>query len=222
MARVMCRIALAVVVVTWVSALAGCSGNTSDKKTVLWNGEDFTGWRRYVADPLVDVNDVWQIRTKLLYCSGQPEGYIRTEKEYKNYHLHVEWRWPKEPGNSGVFVHGRGSDKVWPACIECQLQAGNAGDFILMNGTGLTVKGIDRRDPSKQFVMIQKAPAFVEKAAGQWNTYDIYCKNGSIRCFVNGILQNEGARAKPNSGWIALQSEGSPVEFRNICLLPAE
>jgi hypothetical protein len=225
MARAMGRIALAVVVVTWVSALAGCSttaGTASDKKTVLWNGVDFTGWYRYVADPAADVNNVWRIRRDVLYCAGQPNGYIRTEKAYKNYHLHLEWRWPMEPANSGVLLHGRGRDQIWPACIQCQLKAGSAGDFVLMNGTGLTVDGVDRADPAKPSVVIEKTAAVAEKPVGQWNSYDIYCKNGSIRCFVNGILENEGTHATPNSGWIGLQSEGRPVEFRNIYLLPPE
>jgi hypothetical protein len=55
-----------------------------------------------------------------------------------------------------------------------------------------------------------------EKPAGQWNTYEIYCEKDTIRCSVNGVLQNEGTAATLTAGWICLQSEGSPIEFRNI------
>jgi hypothetical protein len=225
MVRATNKIVLAAVAATWALAMAGCISTlagpaSDDKKTVLWTSEDFTGWHRYVADPAVDVNNVWRIRRGVLYCAGQPNGYIRTEKEYRNYHLHLEWRWPMEPANSGVLLHGRGPDQIWPVCIQCQLKAGRAGDFILMNGAGLTVNGVDRRDPAKPSVIIEKSPAVAERPAGQWNSYDIYCKSGSIRCFVNGILQNEGTDATPSFGWIGLQSESGPIEFRNIYLLP--
>jgi hypothetical protein len=165
---------------------------------------------------------VWQVRDGILYCAGQPNGYIRTQDEYDNYHLHVEWRWPGRPTNSGVLLHAQGPDKVWPACIESQLKSGSAGDFVLIGGTGLTVDGTDRRNPERQFVVISKKGAMGEQPAGQWNTYDIHCDGDSIRCFVNGVLQNEGTKATVNSGWICLQSEGSPIEFRNIYLLPLD
>jgi hypothetical protein len=209
-----------------LAGLAGCQGGgesaSKGKKVVLWNGQDFSGWERVLVDPTVDVNDVWWVRGDAIYCKGQPNGYLRTASRHDNYRLHVEWRWPETPSNSGVLLHMNGPDKVWPECIECQLKAGNAGDFVLMNGTGLTVDGTDYQDASRQFVVIPKKAATSEKPAGQWNSYDIHCKGGSIRVYVNGVLQNEGAGASPMTGYIGLQSEGSPIEFRNIYLLPLD
>jgi hypothetical protein len=226
MRRTVSRMGFCVIVAMTLVGLVGCKGalksGSTGKKTVLWNGQDFTGWQRVVADPTVNVSDVWWVRGEEIYCKGQPNGYLRTDKRYNDYHLHVEWRWPETPGNSGVLLHMNGPDKVWPECIECQLKAGNAGDFVLMNGTGLTVDGADRKDPSKQFVLIAKKAASSEKPAGQWNSYDIHCKGGSIRCYVNGVLQNEGTNASPATGYIGLQSEGSPIEFRNIYILPLD
>ena len=169
-----------------------------------------------LADPVADVDDVWRIRGDILYCTGTPNGYIRTTDSHSNYHLHLEWRWPETPTNSGVLLHARGNDEVWPACIECQLKAGNAGDLVLINGTGIAVGGVDRTNSARQFVVIEKKLPTSEVPAGQWNSYDIYCQGDSIRCLVNGILQNEGTDASVTSGWICLQSEGSPIEFRNI------
>ena len=117
-----------------------------------------------------------------------------------------------------MFVYAGGSDRVWPVCIECQLKAGSAGDFVLMNGAALTVDGTERRNPAQQFVSIKKKNPSNEKPAGQWNSYDIECRDGSVRCLVNGVLQNEGTQADPSSGWICLQSEGGPIEFRNLYL----
>jgi len=215
-----------VVVAMSLMALSGChstsTGPSPKEKVALWNGTDFTGWHRYVADPTVDVNDVWRVRSHVIRCSGKPDGYMRTENTYENYRLHVEWRWPDQAANSGVLLHMTGPDKLWPTCVECQLKAGNAGDFILMNGAGLTADGIDRQDATKEFVAIPKKAPVSEKPAAQWNVCEVQCKRGTIRCFVNGVLQNEGTKAKPSSGWVGLQSEGGPIEFRNIYLLPAD
>jgi len=223
MVRTMGKIGLWIVVAI---ALAGCrswrQGSTSGGKVVLWNGEDFSGWERFIPDAGADVNDVWRARGEILYCTGKPNGYIRTENPHQNYHLHVEWRWPDVPTNSGVLLHAEGPDQVWPKCIECQLKAGSAGDFVLMGGAGLTVDGVDHQDATRRFVVIGKKLPTSEKPAGQWNTYDIYCQGGSIRCFVNDVLQNEGTNATSQSGWICFQSEGGPIEFRNIYLLPLE
>ena len=222
MVRTMSKAGLGMVVAVSLVALAGCQsaagGKSFGQKVVLWNGKDFTGWTRVVQDPGVDVNDVWRVRDGVLWCSGKPNGYMRTQKSYADYHLHVEWRWPETPANSGVFLYVGGSDRVWPVCIECQLKAGSAGDFVLMNGAALTVDGTPRRNPAQQFVSVKKKNPSSEKPAGQWNSYDIECRGGSVRCLVNGVLQNEGTNASPSSGWICLQSEGGPIEFRNLYL----
>lgn len=204
--------------------LAGCQGlrGGSSGKVMLWNGKDFTGWTRVVADPTADVNDIWQVQGKVIRCSGAVNGYMRTNQAYSNYRLHVEWRWPEDPANSGVLLHMGAPDRVWPSCIEMQLAANNAGDIVLMNGTGLTVDGVDRQNPNRQFVMIVKKNPTSEKPAGQWNSYDIHCEGDTIRCYVNGTLQNEGTGAIPSFGYIALQSEGGPIEFRNVYLVSLE
>jgi len=72
----------------------------------------------------------------------------------------------------------------------------------------------------KQFVVTPKKQQSSEKSAGQWNTYEIHCEKDTIRCYVNGVLQNEGTTATLTAGWICLQSEGSPIEFRNIYIEP--
>jgi hypothetical protein len=146
---------------------------------------------------------------------------MRTKAQYADYRLHLEWRWPGKPTNSGVLLHAQGPDQVWPKTIECQLKSGSAGDFVLINGPGITVDGKDMQDKEKQFVVAKKKELSSEKSAGQWNAYDIHCQGDTIRCYVNGMLQNEGRDATITSGWVCLQSEGSPIEFRNIYIEPA-
>jgi hypothetical protein len=204
------------------SMLASCQKGVfeTQQKVMLWNGKDFTGWKLYVADEDLDVYDIWSVRNGVIHCKGKPNGYMRTKDKYADYRLHLEWRWPDEPTNSGVLLHASSEDQVWPKCIECQLKSGNAGDLVLMGGTGITVDGKNLQNVEKQFVVVPKKKQSSEKPAGQWNTYEIYCEKDIIRCYVNGVLQNEGTAATVSTGWICLQSEGGPIEFRNIYIEP--
>jgi hypothetical protein len=144
---------------------------------------------------------------------------MRTKESYSNYRLHVEWRWPETGGNSGVFLHLKGPDQVWPTCIECQLHSGDAGDFVLIGPSRLTVKD-STYSVADRFQSIPKQQASSEKPIGEWNDYDIVASGDTIRCSVNGVLQNAGVKASQSDGPIALQSEGAPVEFRNVWIQP--
>ncbi len=196
---------------------AGCA-----QKTMLFNGRNFIGWKLHVDDKSVNVDDVWSVRGGLVHCVGRPNGYMRTLAEYSNYKLHVEWRWPEAPSNSGVLLHASGDDKVWPRCIEAQLKAGSAGDFVLIGHTGITANGKKYQDDEKMYISVAKRHDSTEKAPGEWNSYDICCQGDVIMLYVNGMLQNAGRKATDTEGWICLQSEGSPIEFRNIYIEPLE
>jgi hypothetical protein len=190
------------------------------EKTVLWNGRDFTGWQRFLPDASKDVNETWSVGDGVLRCTGSPTGYMRTDTAYADYHLHVEWRWPDKPGNSGVLIHMSGNDKVWPRSLECQLAAGNAGDFWVIEGVEFAehAKGGDRVKGRRTVKLNESS----EKPPGEWNQYDIVCKDDWVVVFVNGVLQNVATKCSDKSGRICLQSEGAPVEFRNLWLEPLE
>jgi len=185
-----------------------------DRKIMLFNGKNLDGWKPYLRGGQGDPKQTWSVRDGKIVCTGRPSGYIRTEADYADYRLHVEWRWPGKGGNSGVLVHMSGPDKVWPKSIECQLMSGSAGDFFVIGGTDFKEhkgqKG--RRTP--------KAAKSSEKPLGQWNSYDIVCKGGSILPYVNGVLQNTATEATVRCGKICLQSEGRPIEFRNVYVEP--
>ncbi len=100
--------------------------------------------------------------------------------------------------------------------------SGGRGDFVLINGTGITVDGKDWQNVKERYVGAPKKEPSSEKPAGQWNAYDIICKRDEIMLYVNGVLQNKGTEATETSGWICLQSEGSEIEFRNIYVKPID
>jgi len=225
MRRIVAKVLLTAAAVVVVSMVTGCQeqmAGSPKSRTTLFNGRDFAGWKLHVDDPNVNVDDIWSVRDGVVHCVGKPNGYMRTTKAYHDYKLHIEWRWAAEPTNSGVLLHAGGQDQVWPRCIEAQLKSGSAGDFVLIRYTGITVDGKEYGDPSKMFVSIPKKQASSEKPSGQWNSYDITCRGDEIRVYVNEVLQNEGVKATDRCGWICLQSEGSPIEFRNIYIEPLD
>ncbi|UCH63997.1 MAG: DUF1080 domain-containing protein [Fidelibacterota bacterium] len=188
----------------------GCT--PAGEQTLLFNGQDLSGWVFVLRDKDVDPMTVWSVRDGVIHCTGEPFGYMRTEADYADYKLHVEWRWPDEAGNSGVFLHMSLPDTVWPRSIECQLMSGNAGDFVTFQGVRFKELVEDR--------VLKKKTESSEKAPGQWNSYDITCHGDTIRVSVNGVLQNEATETTISSGKICLQSEGKPIEFRNIYVEP--
>jgi len=190
------------------------------EKMMLWNGKDFTGWRLYTRQPEHDVSKTWSVTNGLIRCEGMPAGYMRTEKDYADYLFHVEWRWPDKGGNNGVLVHMSGQDMVWPKSLECQLHSGNAGDFWVIDGieTAEHAKG-GKRVSGRRTVKLKDSS---EKPLGQWNAYHIICKDDWVVVLVNGILQNVATKCSASSGKICLQSEGTPIEYRNIYIEPLE
>ncbi len=181
----------------------------------LFNGKDFQGWTFFLADSMESADQVWSVENGVVHCKGVPNGYMRTTDSFSEYKLHVEWRWADKPTNSGVLLHCQGPDQVWPNCLECQLMAGNAGDFVFIGPNQLTVKD-STWSIEEGFAVIPKNHESNEKPAGEWNSYDIVVSAEKIQCSVNGVLQNSGTRPSLSSGFIGLQSEGSPIEFRNI------
>ena len=207
---------LLLMLLVFVIVVSGCSRRT----TKLHDGKSFKGWQFYLEDKAVDPADVWSIRGDVVHCTGTPNGYMQTTGWYSDYMLHLEWRWTGQAGNSGVLLHTTGPDKVWPKSVECQLQSGDAGDFWLIDGPGLKANGNFAGGIQGKSVNVKKKHPSNEKPAGQWNTYDIYCQGDTIKCYVNGLLQNEGTDLTDTSGRIALQSEGVSVQFRNIYIQP--
>jgi len=188
-------------------------------KTPLFNGKDYSGWIKFAPDAEVDVDKVWTIQDGLVHCTGKPNGYIRTKQRYQNYRLHVEWRWVDEPTNSGVLLHAELPDQVWPKNVEAQIMHQNAGDFWMLSYS--TIEDQDGKTIGpKEFANLKKREDCSEKAPGEWNAYDIVCDGGRVKLTVNGVFQNEGFKANPDSGYICLQSEGSPIQFRNVYMEP--
>lgn len=189
-------------------------GNQKTEKIQLFNGSDLSNWVLYLKDRNVDPATVFTVRNGVIHITGNPFGYMRTRETYSGYRLHVEWRWPAEPTNSGVFIHAQTPDTIWIKTIECQLAAGNAGDLLCMNGTEMN----EHKD--KSTIVIKKLNPSSEKTPGEWNTMEVACIANTLEVYVNGVLQNKGTGLSVNRGHICLQSEGKDIEFRNVSIQP--
>ena len=189
-----------------------CSCGEENSKKELFNGENLEGWT-CVLDEKADVptSEVYGVKDGNIHIAGNPFGYMRTDKKYSNYKLHMEWRWVGEGTNSGLFLHVQDGDKLWPNAIECQLGSGKAGDFVMLGGSK-----ISEIECVGQFPIKDRVGNF-EKPVGEWNIAEVVCQGNSITIYINGQLQNQ-ATSETSEGYIALQSEGGPIEFRNVYL----
>ena len=185
----------------------------------LFNGKDLSNWRFVVDGDKVPANEVYMVRDGFIHIQGNPYGYMYTEKKYTNYTLELEWRWIGKGTNSGIFmmIAEPKQGNAFPTAIECQLKAGDAGDFVMLSGSNLDeyVMPADGKRPA--FPVIKKRQDSNEKPIGEWNQAKIEVKDGKITVYINGTLQNQ-ATNKVKEGHIGLQSEGGPIQYRNVKL----
>lgn len=204
------------------------------EKIALFNGTDLTGWHADVPkkdeDPNVPASFI--VRDGNLVSLGDPKGHLVTERLYRDYRLEVEYRFPGTPGNCGVLVHAstpRALYKMFPKSIEVQMHSGDAGDFWCIE-EDIRVNDMETRRPrngdekwggsegdSRRILNLTDDS---EKPLGEWNTMAIDVRGDTLKVWVNGVLVNEGFGATATQGKIALQAEGSEVEFRRVDLLP--
>jgi hypothetical protein len=215
---------------------AACSSTPSappaPQAVSLFNGKDLAGWHADVpdADGKPDTKPSFAARNGMLVSLGTPQGHLITDAAYRDYRLTAEYRWAGEPGNCGILVHCSTPRRLYgmfPQSIECQMHAGNAGDFWCI-GEDITVPDMEkRRGPKDQWGVdgdkkrrILNLTDGSEKKPGEWNQMVIECRGSTITVWVNGDLVNQGAHCTADHGQIALQAEGAVVEFRKLELQP--
>jgi hypothetical protein len=205
------------------------------KATIDGSGPD---WRAPVEEDFVNVNcdqDTWTWKDGVIHCTGQPVGVLRSKKPLTNFELVVEWMHEKPAGNSGVFVwvpekslEGLERGKL-PHGIEVQVldngyaeryekQNKKKPDFFSTHGDVFHVgtskmKPFPPTSPNGQRSFPKKN---LSKSAGQWNHYYVRAINGEVRLWVNGEEVSGGTDCEPRTGFLCLESEGSPIQFRNL------
>ncbi|MDF1811613.1 MAG: DUF1080 domain-containing protein [Verrucomicrobiales bacterium] len=217
------------------------SGLTAEFKPEFSRG-DGPGWVELTGEDFFNVScfpDTWRWKGNHAWCTGKPTGVIRYREPLTNFEFSCEWMHKKKGGNSGVFVwaspqslnevmkRGRGL----PKGIEVQVldlgyrevyeaQFKKKGDWFTSHGDVFAVGPVQmkpfppagprgrRSFPSKE----------TTKGINQWNHYYIRAIDGVVRLWVNGEEVSGGEDISPASGYLCLESEGAPVEFKNLRL----
>jgi Domain of Unknown Function (DUF1080)/TAT (twin-arginine translocation) pathway signal sequence len=119
----------------------------------LINGRDLSGWYSMLANSGRDVAEkrgIVRMEEGMLHIYGNEltaepaaeAGYLATVQEFGNVHIRVEYKWglkrfpPRSlcKRDNGLLYGLVGADKVWPTCVECQIEEGDVGDFFLLGG----------------------------------------------------------------------------------------
>lgn len=193
----------------------------------LFNGKDLSGWVPVNTGP-----DTWTVRDGLLVCSGQPIGVMRSEKQYENFVLHIEWRHMESGGNSGVFVWSEGTvpeGKRLPKGMEVQMLEldwpklhkradGSLPPIAYVHGELFGANGL-KTTPDNPRGTRSKSIENRCLGKGQWNTYDVVCVDGVVKLSVNGKFVNGVSQASVKKGYLCLESEGAEIHFRNIHIM---
>jgi hypothetical protein len=204
----------------WTICVSARAAETP-KEIELFNGKDLKGWTYALSDEKVPMDEVWSVKDGVLVCKGKPAGYLVTKKkDFSDYVLTLEWRWPGKPGNNGVLIHCSKPKElgIWPKSLEVQLGNGDAGDFWVI-GTTIEIEDADKRRDGRRHLNLTDDS---EKPLGEWNTIEITARGGDVQVKVNDELVNECKNCSETEGAIALQSEGAEIEYRNIVLRPLE
>ena len=198
------------------------------------------GWLPLSGKDFVNVNcaeNTWRWKDGHAFCTGKPVGVIRMKNPIKNFELVCEWMHKNDGGNSGVFVWASpdsiknleaGKGRL-PHGIEVQvLDLGYAEKYTKKHkkpADWFTSHGdVFPTGPAKMKPFPPVAPngkrSFpskeLTKGINQWNHYYVRAINGEVRLWVNGEEVSGGSGCEPAEGYLCLESEGSPVEFRNI------
>jgi len=222
------RLVLLVGVAVVLLGVASCSGTRggSDTGIELFNGRNLAGWKHVLADPSVPREKVWSVRDGLIVCQGEPFGFLYTEREFTNFRLEVQYRWPPgaKPGNSGIFSRVNDFSHAVPRCVEVQLMHGSAGDVLTLQGMKLGAEQPRFFHVAKHAVAGDidgvKKTQDAEAAPGEWNRVEILAQGGSYTVWVNGQKVNEAVGVERQRGPIGLQSEGGEIHFRRVMITP--
>ncbi len=218
-----CSIAMLVGALLFAVRAPGLNGQEFRE---LFNGRDLAGW--------VNVNtadDTWRVKDGVLICSGRPIGVMRSEKQYENFILHIEWRHMEAGGNSGVFVWSNANpnpkDRL-PNGVEVQMleldwpnlhkRDGVTPPIAYVHGEVWGVGGVhtipDNPRGERSMSIENRC-----KGKGEWNTYDVVAVDGTIKLAVNGKFVNGITKSTQKKGYFSLESEGGLIHFRNIQIL---
>jgi len=194
------------------------TSNTKQEETIQW----------------INVNtapDTWKVKGTELICTGNPIGVMRSEKQYENFIMHVEWKHMEAGGNSGVFVWSAArpdENSRLPDGVEVQMleldwvnlnkRNGETPPIAYVHGELFGVGGV-KTIPDNPRGERSKSVENLCKGKGEWNTYDVVCVDGTIKLSVNGKFVNGISKSSQKKGYLCMESEGAEIHFRNLRII---
>lgn len=216
----MLRRSLTLLVATFALGLTAAEPPSETTKddgfTPLFDGKTLDGWVPINVDP-----DTFSVKDGVIYSTGEPTGLMRTDRMYENFVMELEWRHLKPKGNAGLFVWSDGviaKPTPFARAIEIQILDGHETPNYTSHGDVFSIHGAsfkpDRPHPNgwERCLPSEKR----SKPSPEWNHYRVECNDGRVTLAVNGKVVSGGTNATPRKGYICLESEGSPAEFKNI------
>lgn len=207
-------------------AVAWLRGGPVPEFRDLFNGKDLSGWVNVNTAP-----DTWKVKDGMLICSGHPIGVMRSDKQYENFILHIEWRHMEPGGNSGVFLWSAarpGEKNRLPDGLEVQMlelewpelhkKDGVTPPLAYVHGELFGVGGV-KTIPDNPRGERSKSIENRCLGRGNWNTYDVVAVDGVVKLSVNGKFVNGISKATQKKGYLCLESEGAEIHFRNIKIM---
>src|SRR5687768_14884632 len=180
----------------------------------------------------IEVNtppETWSLKkTGELVCTGKPIGVMRSEKQYENFIMHVEWKHMEAGGNSGIFVWSAArpdENSRLPDGVEVQMleldwvklntRNGETPPIAYVHGELFGVGGVETV-PDNPRGTRSKSVENRCKGKGEWNYYTVVCVDGTIKLSVNGKFVNGISKSTIRKGYLCLESEGAEIQFRNL------
>ena len=212
------KIGIQVQMTGWMLLHCVAAGIETPEFKPLFDGKTLDGW--------VDVNtspDTWSVKDGVLVCSGTPIGVMRSEKQYENFILSIEWMHLEAGGNSGVFVWCEGEvfrENRLPSGVEVQMLENDypkihnrvreyVSGELFGAGTVTTIPDYPRGKRSSSV-------EYRCKGKGEWNHYLVVCVDGVVKLSINGKFVNGVRESSVKKGYLCLESEGAQLHFRNI------
>jgi hypothetical protein len=197
------------------------------------------GWKPLGESDFVPVNgakDTWSFKDGIIHCTGKPTGVMRSQKQYTNFEIVAQWKHLQSGGNSGIFVwappaalEGLKPGDLPKTGIEVQIldhgftkqwekQTGGKANWFTTNGDVFPVEKSTMKPfpPTAPKSMRSFPRKNLSKGVDQWNHSYVRCINGEIRLWVNGEEVSGGADCTPRSGYLCLESEGAPIDFKEV------
>jgi hypothetical protein len=182
----------------------------------LYNGKDLDGWDCYQGELAA-----WQANGDLLSCTKEGGGWLRTKKVYSDYVLKLEYKIPAG-GNSGVGIRVPPTGAVHKDGMEIQILDDDDKAYKDLNAAQYC-GSIYYQSPAKRGAT---------QKPNEWNSMEITCAGPHVKIVLNGQVVNDvqldtfkeavspneysPLADRPEVGFIALQSHGSQVDFRNV------